>query len=78
MSKPDTETVSVAWERATGADSIDTIRRVYHVRPDGKYECCWPDCLVARKNPATLWRHVHGEHDGLGLPPMDFDPAPFL
>lgn len=61
MSAP-IETVSCAWEQATGADSIPTIERAYDRTPGGAYVCVWPGCDVARRDAEKLWRHVHTAH----------------
>lgn len=63
------EAISRAWEDKTGYDSIATIERVYERRPSGAYVCVWPKCSFARKDSATLWRHVHTAHESGGLPP---------
>lgn len=70
--------LSLAWEKATGADSIATIQRVYHRRKSGAIECIYPGCEFARKDPEKVWRHVHGAHGEPSLPPDDFDMAPWL
>jgi hypothetical protein len=69
----DTSDVSLAWEAATGYDSIATIERVYRQTPGGAYECCYPDCMFARRDAETLWRHIHTAHGRNNLPPADFD-----
>ena len=43
--KPDiAECLSLAWEAATGADSIPTIERMYDRTHTGAYLCVFPDC----------------------------------
>ena len=66
---PDFEVISREWEKQTGYDSIDTIRRVYDRSPSGAYICVWPECTFARKDAAELWRHVHTAHGPNCLPP---------
>lgn len=72
------DALSLAWEAASGADSIATIERGYDRAPSGAYVCIWPGCSLARHDPAVLWRHVHTAHGRNGLPPADFDPGPWL
>jgi hypothetical protein len=67
------ERISLAWEAATGCDSVVTIERVYSRTPRGAYECIWPGCTFTRKNAEAMWRHVHGSHGRNDLPPADFD-----
>jgi len=61
----DTRDVSLAWEAASGYDSIATIERVYRQTPGGAYECCYPDCMFARRDAETLWRAAGGGYEGL-------------
>lgn len=51
---------SLRLERETGADSIPPIERVYPQAASGAYLCVWPGCKFARRDPAAMWRHVHG------------------
>ena len=51
--------VSHELERWTGADSIETIERVYNRNDRGSFECCFPDCGVVRRAAETMWMHVH-------------------
>jgi hypothetical protein len=74
----DIEAGSLAWEAATGADSIATIERVYDRTSAGAWVCIYPDCSLARHDAAALWRHVHSAHGEPSLPPDDFDPGPWL
>ena len=72
--KPDiAECLSLAWEAATGADSIPTIERMYDRTHTGAYLCVFPDCRFARRDPETVWRHVHSAHGRNDLPPPDVD-----
>lgn len=66
----DERALSIAWEYATAADSISTIERLYDRSAAGAYICCWPDCRFARRNSASLWRHIHQHPEAtVGLPP---------
>lgn len=66
----DLEAVSLAWEAATGCDSIAAIERVYDQTSAGAYVCIQPGCSFARRDPAQLWRHVHTAHGRNDLPPV--------
>lgn len=81
-SKISVRALSHAWERATGADSIDTIERVYNRTDGGAYECCFPGCSFTRKDPEAMWRHIHGGSHGENFPesfpPADFDAGMWL
>lgn len=72
------EALSLAWEAATGGDSIATIERVYDRTSSGAYVCIYPDCSFTRRDAVVLWRHVHSAHGEPSLPPADFDPGPWL
>lgn len=81
MSHVDVEALSIAWEAATGNDSIPTIERVYDRTEGGAIRCCWPTCEFRRRSGEAMWRHVHTAHmhgaEGSHLPPDDFDPGPW-
>lgn len=50
---------SLAEEERTGADSVDTIERMYDRTYGGAIWCVFPDCEFARRDPIAMWRHVH-------------------
>jgi hypothetical protein len=72
-SAPDAEALSLAWEAATGCDSIATIEGMYDRSPSGAYRCVYPGCSFARRDPEALWRHVHSGPGRNYLPPAGFD-----
>jgi hypothetical protein len=74
----DVEAISLAWEAATGADSISTIESVYERTESGAYVCIQPGCEAQEHSAEAMWRHVHGSHGREDLPPADFDPGPWL
>jgi hypothetical protein len=67
------EAVSLAWEAATGYDSIPTIERIYDRAQSGAIECAYPDCDFRRHDAEAMWRHVHTGHGNDSMPPPDFD-----
>lgn len=46
-------------EEQTGADSIDTVERIYLDGDGRRYECVHPGCPFVRRDPVAMWRHVH-------------------
>lgn len=70
------ESAALAWEKATGCDSVDTIRRVYP-QTRGAYKCLTPGCSFTCRDAEAMWRHVHTAHGRSDLPPDDFDPGPY-
>lgn len=70
--------MSVAFEAATGADSIPTIEEHYEVdggygsERTGVYECPFPGCGFRRRDAEAMWQHVHfGKHRGPGEPTLE-------
>lgn len=79
-SSDEIETVSEAWEMATGADSIRTIRLKYDRSASGAVCCVWPSCSFKRRDAVEMWRHVHTHKEirTISLPPADFDWSAYL
>lgn len=59
MSPDELRALSVKLEDETMYDSIPTIERIYQTTDSGAYECPWPTCVVVRRDPVVMWRHVH-------------------
>lgn len=74
----DVDVLSLAWEAATGADSVRTIERVYPRSAGGAFQCVVPGCCFARKDPEAMWRHVHSAHGRNDLPHTGFDYGAWL
>jgi hypothetical protein len=78
------EAISLAWEAASGMDSISTIERLYDRTPSGAIRCVWPGCSFVRRDPEAMWWHVHDSHPRergaavCDLPPADFDYGAYL
>lgn len=72
------EALSLAWEAASGCDSVDTIERIYDRTDGGAYCCVHPGCEFRRRDAEALWRHVHSAHGRDDLPPADFDAGAYL
>ena len=51
--------ISLRFEKDTGSDSIKTIEEKYSQTENGTYRCCWPGCQFTRRNPESMWRHIH-------------------
>ena len=45
--------------REQGFDTTEVIEHLYDRTPTGAIMCCWPRCNFKRKDPFTMFLHVH-------------------
>ena len=76
--------LSQQLEALTGADSIETIERMYWEKEDQRHHCVYPRCVHRTATARAMWIHVHFKAHGPNFPfdleDLDVAPdyAPFL